>query len=904
MKRKNALLMLTLLPLAAGCGVDEIFGGDPTGRPIVFTANTGYSNGTETRTEYSGYDELGNVITSTSAWERIDWVDGDLIRIWSGEEVDYGNIQTGGGHASDYVVASHKTGSNKRESLATLKNAGTNGLTWGSDKPHTFFAMYPSSNTEGVDASKVGLDANRFKGTIPARQAVTLKSGSTTFYKPDMNYAYMWAAQKAEAGADVALAFKPLMTAFEFTVGSGEDETMVLNSFTMTSNESPISGDFTASVNADLTGFDLATANTGKTVTVDLGGVTVTKDKPVTFTLFALPNDIDGLTIAFNTAAGVKTLPLKKDGAFVSFPACKKIRITNIGVSGEQWEYYIDDLTDVTVTYLGGDGNFEEAFKSYRYKTSDPDTKEAVPFTLEYSEDGGETWSTEKPAWLTAAPVAGEHAGSTTGESLPVTVAAQENSTPDPHHIELSKASRTKTNFDLSTVNVATGATVARTTANCYVVQGSGTYKFPLVYGNGVANGAVNESAYRAKAGVDATEYRPDEGVDSGITIHDVDGLDMNPNWFLGRFKDHQDQIITSPYIPTQQSGKTLTAVLLWTDVEGLVKDVALTGSGENTYLTFSVPSETITQGNALVAVLADGVIAWSWQIWVTEEDLTNVKEGSNSYQFAPVNIGWCDTMKETYLERTCLVRATQNESGNTKNATVKQTPENLTIYGNNTYFQWGRKDPIQAVINLGVFKTYYPSSEAYAPLSEANNATIGESIQAPFKRYWQKDEVAPYDWCKTHYFNLWNSVVDGYDEEEFSTPVVKTIYDPSPVGYEVPPVAAYSGLTNYTWATINETRGGEFPNGLFLPAVGSYKHYDMEYATSFHTVGFYWTAVSDKNGGFAYNMELRRASVESESVTKLHASSVRPVVDKPTAGTVITAGGQEVFDYEFNGSH
>ena len=296
-------------------------------------------------------------------------------------------------------------------------------------------------------------------------------------------------------------------------------------------------------------------------------------------------------------------------------------------------DFVLGTLSNAEVAYPGGDGSFASSFVSY--KTNDGGaTKTAVPFTLEYSEDGGATWTTTRPSWLSSAPAGGVHTGSTTGESMDVTVAPQVNSAPDPHHDELCKTSRAKTDFDLSLVDASTfswtGGTpgTVRRTANSYVVQGSGTYKFPLVYGNGVnwtknTTTGVNESAFRAKAGVDATGYRPDDG--------ETD--------FLGRFKDHLDNNITSPYIATQQSGKAMGAVLVWEDVPGLVTvDPGISGSGENAYITFSVPDEYITQGNALIAVLVDDdsdgtpeTVAWSWHVWVTEEDLTAVKEGSNS---------------------------------------------------------------------------------------------------------------------------------------------------------------------------------------------------------------------------------------------------------------------------------
>ena len=50
------------------------------------------------------------------------------------------------------------------------------------------------------------------------------------------------------------------------------------------------------------------------------------------------------------------------------------------------------------------------------------------------------------------------------------------------------------------------------------------------------------------------------------------------------------------------------------------------------------------------------------------------------------------------------------------------------------------------------------------------------------------------YNWCSTTYNNLWsadNTVTTANDD-----PVVKTIYDPSPVGYHLPPSNAFTGFT------------------------------------------------------------------------------------------------------------
>ena len=512
-------------------------------------------------------------------------------------------------------------------------------------------------------------------------------------------------------------------------------------------------------------------------------------------------------------------------------------------------DFVLGTLSDMTVTYPGGDGSLSPSFASY--KTSDGGaTKTAVPFTLEYSEDGGATWTTTAPSWLSSAPAGGVHAGSTTGESMAVTVSPQVNSAVDEHHVTLSAASRAKTDFDLSLVDVSTFSWTggspgsARRTANCYVVQGSGTYKFPLVYGNGVKNGSVNESAFRAKAGVDATDYRPDDGATN----------------FLGRFKDHRDQNITSPYIATQQSGKAMGAVLVWQDVQGLVTvDPVISGSGENAYITFSVPAETITQGNALIAVLVDDdnngtpeTVAWSWHVWVTEEDLTAVKEGSNSNFFAPVDIGWCEGKTETYAARTCQVRATQAGSGLARTATLAQTEGSVVTGGNSPYYQWGRKDPLQASDgrrNTQTFKTYYPSESAYAPAVADGPVSIGAAIRSPYTIYTRSSHY--YDWCSTTYHNHWSSTINGTGTGQNANAKTKTVYDPSPVGFRVPALDAWSGFksSNFTWGTVNGDNGRTYTqSGLFFPASGfrSYGRGGMDNVGSY---GYFWSSSPRSSG-------------------------------------------------------
>ena len=186
------------------------------------------------------------------------------------------------------------------------------------------------------------------------------------------------------------------------------------------------------------------------------------------------------------------------------------------------------------------------------------------------------------------------------------------------------------------------------------------------------------------------------------------------------------------------------------------------------------------------------------------------------------MDIGWCEG--EIYEPRSCQVRVTQVESGLTRTATLTQTGS-LTA-GNSPYYQWGRKDPLQASngrSNTQTFKTYYPSSSAYAPAIASGKVSIGAAIRSPYTFYTKQS--SPYVWCSTTYHNHWSSTINGTGLGQNANAKAKTVYDPSPVGFRVPSPDAWSGFddaSNFTWGTVNGNNGRTYtPSGLFFPASG-----------------------------------------------------------------------------------
>ena len=903
MKMMTVAVLTAILLLAQGCEQPVI--PSPSGSGIRFKTSTSWGSDVATKTVY------GEVVTDGGLKkQRIDWLVDDHIRIYSDKASFAYDASV---HYADYTVERvYSENSHPEISYATIQPSGlldgttsassqANGLVWG-EGLHKFVSVYPSpyditSEYAGETFALTGGDdasssiSRTFAASLPASQEWTKADvDANRVIKPNMDFAYMYAMAAASAGSEVTLSFKPMFTAFQFTIDSGDDAFMWLKKFTLKSNGGALAGKFSATMTVPNSGSgSIAYSYVADDVTDEIeltfleeagstNGIKVVKESPVTFTVFALPVDYnDGMSITVESddvdgSNQRKTLALKKSTGdeWVKFEKCRKYNIT-LGVPGE-WEYVIDDPADITLTYEGGTENLNGAFNSYRRRL-DGSQKEKVAYKLQYSTDNGTTWTDGLPVWLTSSSTSGYTGSYESDDVLSLTMAAQTNSAETNTHTDYLQSHSVTGVKDLSTVNVATGATVSRTTANCYVVQASGTYKFPLVYGNGVVGGMVNASAYT--------------GAGSGTN-------------FLDTFLNTNDAKITSPYILTDLglAASDVKAELVWTDVRDMVTVTGeIEGTGENAYINFEIPQATIHQGNAVIALKkSDGTILWSWHIWVTDHVLNNPSQ-IGDYSVAPYNVGWVDgEFFEKYDARECLVRAIQTPAGGATGATsevatITQTEKLDYVMDNNPYFQWGRKDPLQATTGIALdsildgstwkyirerkplFKangdTLSSSSMSWSTIWQAGSAvSIGQSIRNPYTIYTVSQDEARYPrWSADLLFNLWNT---GYTSGAGdSAPVVKSIYDPSPVGYVVPNM----DLFNYLLSLISESGPIEVANfkdrrdeklyysqlsynGMVLQAMSALYGYD----TLFGTGVCYWS------------------STPIESVTGVDAGASRPL--------------------------
>lgn len=230
-------------------------------------------------------------------------------------------------------------------------------------------------------------------------------------------------------------------------------------------------------------------------------------------------------------------------------------------------------------------------------------------------------------------------------------------------------------------------------------------------------------------------------------------------------------------------------------------------------------------QGNAVIA-LKDGAgnILWSWHIWVCNEPIGT--SAANGYEFMDRNLGALNNMPGDINNRGLL-------------------------------YQWGRKDP------------FLPSGSSYESKQDEPNRQVGDgsgkwtfegqaplpvstapgniphSIQHPMT-FFGSYTSGVYSW----YMAIKNSLACNnylWGNDEKTEGVRKSIFDPCPVGYVVPPAQAFGDLseteTEYAthWGKV-ESYGRYWTegNGDFFPFSGIILIFTGISDTG--TRAYYWT--------------------------------------------------------------
>lgn len=336
---RQAILALGTLILIAGCNQD--LRNDDSALPTIEVKEAepvSFKVGEiQTRTAYTN--------DGTSEKERIDWVENDVITLWSDNAVVPSDVKL---NYADYKVGADITADGAISS-ASIAPAGETLLRWANASNYQFWGVYPASKTtlnmkdDKVDAVNPG-----FTATIPAAYAATdlnensYTSGETTVtkYEPNMDHAFMVTYLSTPRVEAVTLPFNPAFTAFEFHLKSA-DADFTLNSFTLSSEATteggtamPIAGDFVATCANGTWSYTAAEGNTTTAITVAFPENTVvSKNDEFIFTVFALPTTLSGLKMSFNINDNItKSLRMRSKGVWREFEGCYKHRINGIAL--------------------------------------------------------------------------------------------------------------------------------------------------------------------------------------------------------------------------------------------------------------------------------------------------------------------------------------------------------------------------------------------------------------------------------------------------------------------------------------------------------------------------------------------------------------------------------------------
>lgn len=210
-------------------------------------------------------------------------------------------------------------------------------------------------------------------------------------------------------------------------------------------------------------------------------------------------------------------------------------------------------------------------------------------------------------------------------------------------------------------------------------------------------------------------------------------------------------QFIPTKGVSNEPVGDIASAEALWetfgTDVTPSVGDLVKNVRYENGMISFETPS-IYQEGNAVIAAKdANGIILWSWHIWLTDQP-----EGQEYYNNAGV-------MMDRNLGATSAI------------------PGDVGALG--LFYQWGRKDPFLGSRSITCTDTMTKAQSTLAwPLAVDSDPETG-SIE-----YTMANPTTFVSW-NVYNRDWYYTGTESADETRWGDE--KTIYDPCPLGWRVP---------------------------------------------------------------------------------------------------------------------
>lgn len=797
-----------------------------------------------------------------------------------------------------------------------------NTRSWSWLQPHgRFYAVYPESTngSNGIKFTKPnGTAAPSIEFTVntDVRKQVDLMTACSG----NVHYATRFQAPRTN------LQFRHALTAIRFAVGQNlsfnktiKDITLknvlIKSKYTLSNNLNGAgaawdhSGNNTRG-NVTLSNVNYNTNENANSIVRDRSKYSNSNETNLTklddnYTFYMIPQDLDGKVTAevLFTDGSKITVPLKgswKAGTTRTYKLSEK---------NSTWNYTINALDPAAVAYNGTQANYK--IESYREVNG---TKQPVAWkVVGYSVDNGTSWTTTKPSWLKSLSKE-QGDGGATAEQLTATLGTDIVDLVAERNKELHNATPLGTATAPYNLSNATGAAAVQNTANSYLISAPGHYMIPLVYGNAIKNGQTNSSAYQKGS---------------------------NANNTLKNFVDQDGNAITDPWIEKTNNGANRGIDLAWTiwsDEKDLVKLASNNGlyraADGNLYIKFEVTKENIKSGNAVVAVRRSWQTQrqeqrqqgrkkvwvtvtethqqtlWSWHLWFAPKNaldkITVTNKQGNKYDFTNEALGWKPTAwKGTSYStpRTVKVKVEQTQGNNGVKQyaviTITQKPATTSRTGYTTLYQWGRKDAFP-----GTTATLAVNTINWNAGSEMYMQTILQNPQNYFTAGYKGNVLdAATGFAKYYtFYNLWSmNNTSAYAENQAnSQTVVKTIYDPSPVGFSVPANDAFTGFTENglnggrmnvdgtdNAQTFNNNFGHNFwtnsskTETIFFPAAGFREARNGSTLSYYSKFGDYWTATpNDNHNGNVMGFDVNSVHPLYRNI-RAFGFAVRPAAEK-----------------------
>ena len=773
-----------------------------------------------------------------------------------------------------------------------------------------FYAVFPEATTANGIAMTDGTHAGAPQVTFQVKQNVKDQVDLMTACSGEVEYTTRHQAP------NTSLEFRHALTAVQFAVGQDLSWNKRITKVEIKNAYSK--GVYTLPADKNTDGsWDDGSLTDRKDFALDLSASPIDVNKaPNTvlmgntgdnYTFYMIPQSLAGISIVItleNTNGSThpnNTITLNFTGGKWKPGTTKLYKLSQ---TSSNWSY------DITVTKLPAAAAYNDN-KSGTYgitstRTAPDGTQRSAPWRVkEYSFDGGLTWVTTIPAghWFKGLnktegganfTTVGEEQGQATLETGNLKDLLKERN----DALKLNPKGTSSAYYDLSMHDIKGNTRAARSTANCYVISHPGFYKLPLVYGNAITNGTTNTASYT--------------GTSTQVFWN---GSDL----ILHNFKDHNGANIDNPWIEKTNGGANNGidgAQIVWEDEKDLVQNLAIdhdaTGDG---YLQFEVKAEHIKNGNAVVAVKKGNTIVWSWHLWFAPDYVLDPipvvnHSGSHTYKFSTENLGWKYTSwnGSAYQQPRSVKVRVEQLGGPKKQAefTITQNPVS-TKEGSNTLYQFGRKDAFPGGLIGNTEPTLYPTSHLFNK-NAGENISITNTIQNPGSFYiwgtgahWAPKNYG--DPARFSYYNLWsaNNTITQPDNTGNDLPVIKTVYDPSPVGFHLP---ANNAFTRFTTTGKNSSNTTEFnvqgtkdasnftanfgwnfwTNGsknatVYFPASG-FRSLDTGVSGGVKSAGFSWSAVPGhvaSGSSLSFNLSIVNLLYIS---TRSYGFAVRPVTE------------------------